>query len=90
MSTPVNPAPARMVRTRSGSLKAKGPGACGSAGGGRGGTWARAAAIGTRIQSLKPSGRQQTKASRPPGLSALRMLAKAAVGSAKNITPKRE
>ena len=34
--------------------------------------------------------RQQTNTSRPPGFSARRMLANAAGGSAKNITPKRE
>ena len=49
-----------------------------------------AALNGAVISGFSAGGRQQTKAIRPPGLSALRILAKAAAGSAKNITPKRE
>jgi hypothetical protein len=42
------------------------------------------------IHSLSNTLCQQTNDSTAPGRSAFRMLAKAATGSAKNITPKRE
>jgi hypothetical protein len=42
------------------------------------------------IHSLPDTPRQQANDSASPGRSALRTLAKAATGSVKNITPKRE
>ena len=45
---------------------------------------------GIKAQPFSLKLRQQTKARRPPGFSAPRKCAKAAIGSAKNITPKRE
>ena len=78
-----------MARTRSASAKANGPGAPGVGGGG-GRQVLRRGRSGTVISGFSASARQQTKASRPPGFRAPRRLAKAAGGSAKNITPKRE
>ena len=48
------------------------------------------ARAGTSIHGLRWIGCQQTNARRPPPRSARRRFAKAAVGSAKNMTPKRE
>src|SRR5476649_1518928 len=45
---------------------------------------------GVKAQTLSGMARQQTKASLPPGFSAFRILANAAPGSAKNMTPNRE
>ena len=53
------------------------------------GTYWRAAPAGTMSHSLTRRSRQQVKAIRPPGLRARPMLANAATGSSKNITPKR-
>jgi len=78
------------VWSKAGSAKAKGPGARGSVGGAGSGKNGWAAASGTVIQGFSANGRQQTKLSRPPCFSPLRMLPKAAVGASKNITPKRE
>ena len=47
-------------------------------------------ASGADAQRFSGAVRQHTKDSRPPGLSALCRLAKAPMGSSKNITPKRE
>src|SRR6202041_2430338 len=49
-----------------------------------------AARRGSSSNSFSLSPRQQTNPSLPPGRSARRILLKAAMGSAKNITPKRE
>ena len=89
MATSRKPASVRIPRRRSLSARAKGPGACGS-GGSMGGRRSRAAASGAKAHGLSRRGRQQTKTIRPPGASAVRRLRKAAAGSAKNITPKRE
>src|ERR1051326_5625974 len=83
------PLRARISSTRLASAKAKGPGARGS-GGGCSGKNGLAASSGADAQGFSGGVRQQTKAMRPPGLSALRMLAKAGAGASKNITPKRE
>src|SRR6185295_11948648 len=79
----------RMSSKRLGSAKAKGPGASGS-GGGSSGRNGLAASNGSDAQGFSAGLRQQTKAMRPPGFRALRILAKAATGASKNITPKRE
>src|SRR6185437_15579122 len=50
----------------------------------------RAAMSGAKAHTFSVGARQQTNTRRPPGFKALRMLPKAAAGSAKNITPKRE
>src|SRR5213078_3434430 len=86
---PKNPLSERMASTRFASEKAKGPGASGSAGGcsGKNGL---AAIRGADAQGFSGGVRQQTKATRPPGFKAFRICAKAATGSSKNITPKRE
>src|SRR5439155_1309063 len=88
-TTRSKPAAARMPRTRSGSAKEKGPGASGAGGGGSLSCCA-AAPSGRASHGFSRSACQQMKASRPPGRSAARRFVKAAVGSAKNITPKRE
>ncbi len=88
MPIAVKPAVERISATFCRSPKAKGPGAFGSAGAGC--TMSRIAAIGSRTQSFSCAPRQHTKASRPPGFNARRICVKAATGSSKNITPKRE
>src|SRR5947209_9405124 len=85
----VKPAAVRMRATRPRSPNENGPGASGS-GGAVGGTMPLIASIGRRTQSFSAMLRQQTKATRAPGLSARRIWANAPVGSSKNITPKRE
>jgi hypothetical protein len=75
-----------MRSTRPASAKAKGPGAAGSGGG----TTRSTAPSGTATHGFSSRARQQSMTSRPPGFSARRRLAKAAAGSAKNMTPKRE
>ncbi len=85
----LKPAPERIASTRFGSAKAKGPGAPGSGGGAGGNRWATEA-MGRVMIGFWSGLRQHRKASRPPGFSARRRLLKAAVGSAKNMTPKRE
>src|ERR1035438_3271582 len=92
VDTELNPAEARIARTRSGSAKAKGPGAAGSDGvvgsdGAAGGSNGSAAWNGICIHGLSCNGRQQTKTMRPPRFKQRRMLTKAATGSLKNITP---
>jgi hypothetical protein len=77
------------ARTRLASANANGPGAVGS-GASTGCRNGNAAWSGTSIQGFSLRARQQTKTSRPPGFSDLRMLANAVPGSLKNITPKRE
>ncbi len=82
--------PARSTsHTRSGLLKAKGPGLPGGGSFGSG-TTAIAAARGSANHGFRSTGCQQTKARRPPGLVARARLAKAATGSSKNITPNLE
>ena len=87
--TSPKPAPLRMASTRPASAKAKGPGAPGW-GGSKSGNSGRAASSGMETQGLSATARQHTKTRRPPGRSERAMLAKAASGSLKNITPKRE
>ncbi len=87
---PLQPASSRMPRVRAGSAKAVGPGDPGAGGEGR----SSSRAVRTSVPRLNiwfsPEVRQQTKVSRAPGAQAPRMLAKAVVGSAKNMTPNRE
>ena len=83
------PAAARIGRSRSGSANANMPGPPAGTGAGGGRCSARAAP-GTSSHWLAASGCQHANTSRPPGRVADLMLAKAATGSAKNITPKRE
>ncbi len=52
--------------------------------------WRAIAVKGTVRYSILPGSCQQVNASRPPGRSAAAMLANAAVGSSKNITPNLE
>src|SRR5262245_58572421 len=83
------PAPVRMRVTRLRSAKLPGPGASGGGGGGKLMCCA-AAIIGTNIHGFSVRARQHTKLRRAPGLREERRLVNAAVGSTKNITPKRE
>ena len=55
---------------------------------GRGARCAETASIGTFIHGFSVTGRQHTNTMRAPSLAALRIWAKAATGSPKNITPK--
>ena len=89
IATEWNPAFASIPRTRSGAANENGPGAVGS-GGATGGMNGSAACSGACIHGFSARDRQQMKTRRPPGFKDLRMLAKAASGSLKNITPKRE
>ena len=77
----------RTSETRCGSVKANIPGAFGI-GFGRGGKWRETAFIGTSIHGFSASRRQHTNLIRAPEPEELRMLAKAATGSPKNIMPK--
>ena len=88
--TEPNPAASSTARTRPGSARENGPGSPGPGIGGSDPVTLATAAPGMSIHSLSNTLCQQTKDSTPPGRSALRTLAKAATGSAKNITPKRE
>jgi len=85
-----NPAAPSTVRTRAGSASENGPGSSGPGIGGSDPVTSATAAPGMSIHSLPDTPCQQTNDSAPPGRSALRTLAKAATGSVKNITPKRE
>ena len=87
--TAAYPESASIERTRHELANANGPGAVGS-GGGTGGRNSSAACSGACIHGFSLRGRQQTKARRPPGFNDVWMLANAATGSPKNITPKRE
>ena len=69
--------------------KRNGPGASGGPGSGSG-TRGRTRSLGTVIQGLSSIRRQHRKVRLPPGTRALRMLAKAAAESSKNMIPKRE
>ena len=84
------PGSVQTAAARCRSPSENGPGLPGLPGGGRGMCWAWAAALlSTVIHSLFATGCQHTKAIRPPGRRPRTMLANAAVGSLKNITPKR-
>src|SRR5690606_182945 len=80
------PARASMSSTRAGSAKANGPGA--SAGGGGGGLGRRRAT--SAKAGFSSHARKQENSRLAPGAARPRKLAKAATGSAKNITPWRE
>lgn len=84
------PAASRMVLTLSGSASENGPGSPGPGRGGGVPVTDIAAAQGMSIHSLSKTLCQQTNDSRPPGSSPRLTLVKAATGSAKNMTPKRE
>ena len=89
--SPAKPAAVKSPFTRSGSAKENGPGSSGPQAGGAGKTPAlKAASSGTLIHSFSCGVRQHANRRRPPGSMALRMLAKAAAGSPKNMTPNRE
>ena len=88
--TLAKPALLNMASTCAGSENAKGPGACGLGGVAAGGMKGCTALPAKDIHGFSLGGCQQTKTIRPLGLSALRKFLKAASGSAKNITPKRE
>lgn len=88
MST--KPASSRRRSRRTGSARENGPG---SSSPGMGGSWPvteTTAAPGTNIHSLEKRSLQQANASLPAGFRDRRMLANAAAGSEKNMTPKRE
>ena len=89
MSMSFQPLRLRIPRTRSGSAKAKRPGASGSAGG-EGGRYGAAARPGMIAIGLSAGLRQQANTSSAPGFRPLRMLAKAASKSLKNMTPNRD
>ena len=87
-STSLQPASARMPRVRSGSARPYGPGVFGMrAGRSRRPLVARAVSV---MNGFSAGSRQQTKRRRAASVAAPRRLAKAATGSAKNITPSRE
>src|SRR5207253_349170 len=83
-TTSTKPAPDSSVEMRSGSPRAKGPGASAGSTGGSG-TTAAAASRGSVIQRFSASVRQHTKPRRPPRRSVRRRWAKAAAGSSKNV-----
>src|SRR2546421_12529030 len=73
--------------TRAGSAQANIAGSSTPDGGGN--KW-RTAANGRTVQGFSAAVRNTMSASRPPGFIAWRTLENAAIGSLKNITPKRE
>ena len=90
MAIEPNPAASSTAPTRSASARENGPGSSGPGIGGSAPVTSATAAPGMSIHSSSNTLCQQVNDSRPPGRSALRMLPKAATGSATNITPKRE
>jgi SAM-dependent methyltransferase len=82
-------APSRMRYTRAGSAQANMPGSCG-VGGVIGGSRWRTASSEAFGHGFSRGARNTASATRPPGFIARRTFAEAAIGSSKNITPRRE